>query len=70
MEISFIEVEEIQIKCEELTGLLDAMYQAVSNGDGFKYRAAGLVHILNMGINITEELEQLKYKLIEKEENI
>ena len=70
MGISFMEVEEIQVKCEELTGLLDAMYHAVSNGDGFKYRTAGLVHILNMGIDIAEELERLKYKLLEKEESI
>ena len=49
MKETIIQVEKLQNKCEELTGLLDAMYYAVSNGDRFEYRTAAFAHLLDMG---------------------
>jgi hypothetical protein len=54
----------LQNKCEELTGLLDAMYYAVSNGDRFEYRSAAFAHLLDMGMDIISSVKDIKEKLV------
>lgn len=49
MKETIIQVEKLQNKCEELTGLLDAMYYAVSNGDRFEYRSASICPFARYG---------------------
>ncbi|EEX75044.1 hypothetical protein [Leptotrichia hofstadii] len=64
MRETIIQVEKLQNKCEELTGLLDAMYYAVSNGDRFEYRTAAFAHLLDMGMDIISSVKDIKEKLV------
>ena len=61
---TWAEIEEIQMKAETVSGLLDGLYYAVISGNSFTHRGVAVCHILEMSTAIAEELAELKKKLV------
>jgi hypothetical protein len=66
---TWAEIEEIQMKAETVSGLLDGLYYAVISGNSFTHRGIAVCHILEMSTAIAEELAELKEKLIREGRN-
>lgn len=66
---TWAEIEEIQMKAETVSGLLDGLYYAVTSENGFAHRGIAVYHILEMSTSIAEELAELKEKLIREGRN-
>ena len=66
---TWMEIEEIQMKAETVSGLLDGLYYAVTSGNSFAHRGIAVCHILDMSTAIAEELAELKEKLIREGRN-
>lgn len=66
---TWAEIEEIQMKAETVSGLLDGLYYAVTSENGFAHRGIAVCHILEMSTAIAEELAELKERLIREGRN-
>ena len=66
---TWMEIEEIQMKAETVSGLLDGLYYAVTSENGFIHRGMAVCHILDMSTAIAEELAELKKRLIREGRN-
>ena len=66
---TWAEIEEIQVKAETVSGLLDGLYYAVTSENGFIHRGMAVCHILEISTSIAEELAELKERLIREGRN-
>ena len=66
---TWAEIEEIQMKAETVSGLLDGLYYAVTSENGFIHRGMAVCHILEISTSIAEELAELKERLIREGRN-